>query len=254
MAAPQVMAVTGARSGIGKATADALRAAGHRVIGIDLSDCDINSDLSTEEGRDGSVQAVESMCDGRLDAFIACAGLASSDGPAMVSVNYFGAVVLSARVRPLLQAAVAPRVVVVSSSSVLLPSDPELVELCLAGEEEAARSKATDNPLAYASTKLALARWVRRTSISPGWADQGLLLNAVAPGLVRTPMTEPLLASEEGRARLAESAPYATPWMAAPEHIAPLIAFLASDDNRHMVGQVIFCDGGKDAMMRQAAF
>ena len=63
-------------------------------------------------------------------------------------------------------------------------------------------------------------------------------------------MIAPMLQTEEGRARLQSSAPFATPQPAQAADIAPLLAFLASDENRYMVGQVVFCDGGKDVLLR----
>jgi NAD(P)-dependent dehydrogenase (short-subunit alcohol dehydrogenase family) len=132
----------------------------------------------------------------------------------------------------------------------ILPFDAELVELCLAGDELRALGRADHVAEAYASSKRALTRWIRRTAAAPGWAPAGVLLNGVAPGLVRTPMTEPLLATDEGRAMLAASAPFAVREAASADDVAPLLAFLASPDNRYMVGQVPFCDGGKDVLLR----
>jgi NAD(P)-dependent dehydrogenase (short-subunit alcohol dehydrogenase family) len=43
--------VTGAASGIGKATTERLRADGHTVIGVDLRDADVTADLSSDVGR-----------------------------------------------------------------------------------------------------------------------------------------------------------------------------------------------------------
>ena len=69
-------------------------------------------------------------------------------------------------------------------------------------------------------------RWIRRTAAGPEWAGAGILLNGIAPGLVRTPMTLPLLTTEAGRAVLAQAVPRAVAQPAEPEHIAFLLAFL----------------------------
>jgi NAD(P)-dependent dehydrogenase (short-subunit alcohol dehydrogenase family) len=171
----------------------------------------------------------------------------------MVAVNFFGAAGVITGLRGLMRLSRAPRAVAISSSASILPSDAELVRLCLAGDEAAARRYADGHPLAYASSKLALSHWIRRTSITPGWADAGVLLNGVAPGQVRTPMIAPMLETAAGQALLAQSAPFAVPDPASADDIAPLLAFLAGPDNRYMVGQVVFCDGGKDVLVRGEA-
>jgi len=63
-------------------------------------------------------------------------------------------------------------------------------------------------------------------------------------------MTAAMVETEEGRATLRQSAPHATPKPAEAEDIARLLAFLGRPDNRHMVGQVPFCDGGCDVLLR----
>lgn len=65
-------------------------------------------------------------------------------------------------------------------------------------------------------------------------------------------MTAPLLDTEEGRAILARSVPRAVPDAAEPVDIALLLAFLAGPDNRYMVGQVPFVDGGTEVILRGA--
>ena len=48
--------VTGAASGIGRATAERLRADGYDVLGVDLRDADFTADLTTREGNAGAVR------------------------------------------------------------------------------------------------------------------------------------------------------------------------------------------------------
>jgi len=165
--------------------------------------------------------------------------------------------------RPLLSRGDAPRVVIVSSSASLGSHDEAIAAACLDGDENRARllaaadteddANARLGPI-YAATKRAVSRWIRRTAPRVEWAGAGILLNGVAPGLVVTPMTAPMLATPEGRDVLARAVPRAVADPAQPRDLALLLAFLASPDNRYLVGQVPFCDGGTDVIVRGDAF
>lgn len=48
--------VTGAASGIGAAATELIRERGHKVIGVDLRDTDVATDLSTQEGRKSAIK------------------------------------------------------------------------------------------------------------------------------------------------------------------------------------------------------
>ncbi|MFJ7193962.1 MULTISPECIES: SDR family oxidoreductase [unclassified Streptomyces] len=247
--------VTGAASGIGKATRGRLQDAGHRVIGADLKGSDIAADLSTSEGRAQLVERATELSAGRLDAVIACAGLSLFD-PLTVKVNCFGAFATLEGLRPLLAAGNDPRAVVVASVASVHPADQVIVEAVLAGDEDAAvgaAQAAADRGaggVIYGSSKQAVARWVRRTAITDEWAGAGIPLNAIAPGTIVTPMTRPLLDDPQTRAVVDASVPMPLHGHARPEQVAPLLDWLTTPENTHVTGQVVFIDGGADAVLR----
>ena len=139
---PRITVVTGARSGIGKATAELLLARGERVIGIDLPAPRSTRTSRSPAGRDHAIAAVQALCPDGIDALVECAGLSTSDGPAVVSVNFFGAVAIAEGLHPLLALGRAPRCVIVSSTAAFLPVDERIVTACLEGDESRARDLA----------------------------------------------------------------------------------------------------------------
>lgn len=252
----RVNVVTGSASGIGRATSELLQRRGERVIGVDRADADICVDLSTPEGRADLVDAVGEASGGRIDAVYAIAGSAAPIA-ATVAINYFGMVATLAGLRPLLASSSSPRAVGVASRAVLYPVDVELVDRMLDDDERGAMARAEAlvdegaGGLIYASTKKAFARWVRRLAPSPSWAGNGIALNAVAPAVVAsTGITAPLLATEAGTRALTEAAPMPLNGFAPPEGPATLMAWLCSAENTHVCGQVVFIDGGSEAILR----
>lgn len=248
--------VTGGAGGIGKATAELLTSRGHKVITADIANADINADLTTVEGRQALVDEATKLSDGKLDGVIANAGM-QAPTPKTAQVNYFGAVATLEGLRPLLEKSDAPRAVVTASIASLQPADDQLVEAMLAGDEDATIKRGQElvdqGPeaayLNYSSSKQAIARWVRKNAISEEWAGKGIALNAIAPAVVISPMTEELRNTDEGRAQLAQVPMPLNGWMPA-EAAASFIAWLTSEENTHLCGQVVFIDGGFDATVR----
>ena len=160
--------------------------------------------------------------------------------------------------RPLLVGSQSPRAVGVASFASIAPGDEALVAAFRAGDESAALARAaelaadpaTTGMLIYPSSKAAFAQWVRRSSITDKWADAGIPLNAIAPGVVSTPMMSAALSSPEGRDAVASAVPMPLNGVADARVPAQLLGWLASAENSHLCGQVIFVDGGSDASVR----
>ena len=249
--------VTGSASGIGRATQQLLQERGHRVIGVDIHDADVVVDLTTAEGRAAMVADVTAQSGGSIDGILAVAGLAHPI-PATVAVNYFGMVATLEGLRPLLAGSEAPRAAGVASMASLMPTDDELVALLGAGDEAGALARAevlaadpaTTGQLIYSSTKKALCLWIRRHAATPEWAGAGIPLNAVAPGIIDTPMVADFLATPEATEAVLQMVPMPLNGIAEPEAVATLLAWLTSEENSHLCGQVVFIDGGSDVVLR----
>jgi len=249
--------ITGAASGIGLATRQLLEQRGDRVIGVDLHDTDVIADLTTAEGRTSMVADVARLAGGQVDAVHAVAGLALPV-PATVAVNFFGMRATLEGLRPLLVGSAAPRAVAVSSMASLLPLDDELVALLTADDEPAAMARAevlakdpaTTGGLIYSSTKKAIVQWMRRVAATPEWAGAGIPFNAVAPGIIATPMTADFTATQEARDAVLAMVPMPLNGIAEPVVVARLLAWLTSEENTHLCGQVVFVDGGSDVVIR----
>jgi NAD(P)-dependent dehydrogenase (short-subunit alcohol dehydrogenase family) len=252
--------VTGARSGMGRAITERLMAAGHTVITVDLADADVVADLSTADGRRDAAAAVLKECDGRLEGAVLAAGIGPIPGPGMarksLEVNYLGSVDLLEAWRPALASAGDARVVVIASNSTtttpIVPA--RAVKALLSADVDRATSAVKrfggKAPVfAYAASKIALSRWVRRRAVTPEWAGAGIRLNALAPGAVLTPLLEAQL-SDPDQAPLLKKFPIPTGDFGDPGDLADWAVFMLGPAARFLCGSVVFVDGGSDAWFR----
>jgi NAD(P)-dependent dehydrogenase (short-subunit alcohol dehydrogenase family) len=248
-----IIAVSGSASGIGAAIRTRLEATGAEVVGIDLRDAEVVTDLASPAGRACAVAGVRERCAGRLAGLVTCAGVGPqvSDWPLIVSLNYFGSRALLLGLRDLLAAAGGSAVAVSSNSSTISPVDAEIVEACLGDDEGRARERAASlsGQLAYASSKLAIARFVRRHAPRAEWAGGGVRLNAIAPGAVATPLLSAGL-DDPVYGPAIRGFPIPLGAFGRPDQIAAAVVFLLGPDAAFCCGSVLFADGGSDALLR----
>lgn len=250
---PRTTVITGSGSGIGASIAALLQSRGDRVIGVDLRGADVNVDLGTSQGREALPELVRELAGDHIDALYANAGVAAPEQQCL-TVNYFGALASVNGLRSLLAASAAPRVVITSSTAGIGESDEELLEALRQHDEvkaldrlEALAQIEGRSPI-YSTGKRAISQWIRRSAPTPEWAGAGIAVNAVAPGVVMTPLVTTLPDSE--RDYLMARAPMPLNGPADPVAIAHTAVFLGSAENTHVTGQIVYVDGGLDAIKR----
>jgi meso-butanediol dehydrogenase / (S,S)-butanediol dehydrogenase / diacetyl reductase len=236
--------VTGAAGGIGWATALRLAHEGARVLAVDVQAEPLADLAAISIGGDGEIRAL--VCDvaadeapakivahceadfGRLDMLINNAGIGGAHSVAQtddaefdrfITVNLRAVFRLSREALKLLP---RPGGRIVNVSSVF----------GLVGYPGSS---------SYAVAKAGVAQLTRQ--MAADYAPQGLLINAVAPGVIRTPMTEARIEGDAWYRRIMiDTTP--VPRIGTPEDVAGTIAFLCSDDARFIAGEVIRVDGG----------
>lgn len=112
-----------------------------------------------------------------------------------------------------------------------------------------AARRASPGAVCYSASKAAAVSIVQATALE--YAGQGIRSNCIAPGAVRTPMWQDVerifsrtLGVPEGGAEAAQVAVTPLGRMAAPEEMAGIAVFMASDDASYMTGQTVNIDGG----------
>lgn len=93
---------------------------------------------------------------------------------------------------------------------------------------------------AYALAKAAIVQLARNLAVE--WGPRNVRVNAVSPGLIRTPLSQPLLDDADFMARRLQMTPLRR--AGEPHEVAGAIAFLASEAGASVTGHNLVVDGG----------
>jgi len=249
----QTALVTGASSGIGKAVALALAAAGadviinyvshpeaaeevaHRISGLGRSALPIRADVGDEQSVMAMFRTAISHC-GTFHILVSNAGL-QRDAPitdmtleqwdTVIRVNLTGQFIcIREAAREFLRRGIDRSVSVAAGKIVCMSSVHQAIPW--AGHAN------------YAASKGGVMMLMK--SVAQELAPHRIRVNAIAPGAIRTPINKDAWTTSEAYRDLMQLVPYGR--IGEPEDVARVAAWLASDASDYITGATIFVDGG----------
>ena len=239
--------ITGAASGIGRATALRLGQEGGRIWCLDLNEAGVKQTADEVRAFGGEAewslldvtnyQACEKLIDqvmakwGRLDVLCNIAGIAGMKRFEEETPEHFSKFVAVNLVGPFnLSRAAIKHLLAVKGNIVNLAS--------VAGQIGQAYTSS------YVASKHGVVGLTK--SIAMEYGKKGLRANAVCPGAVNTPLIGNMNIPKDVDLSLIERYNF-LPWFANPEEIAAMIAYVASDEAKYVNGAVLAIDGGISA-------
>jgi NAD(P)-dependent dehydrogenase (short-subunit alcohol dehydrogenase family) len=240
--------ITGAASGIGKATVERFLAEGARVAAADANGDGLAAAFA---GRDGIVAvigdvsreedaarmaAVTAGAFGVIDALINCAGIARytnflelplAEWQLVQDVNSTGTFLMAQ--------AVARHMVTVTAK------DRTRAIVNLASIEAHVVMASSGHPQVHYNASKGAVHMITR-ALAVELAPHGIRVNSICPGVTETPLAAYALANEEKRAAIESKVPLGR--VGRPEDIAAAALFLASEDASYITGEALIVDGG----------
>jgi NAD(P)-dependent dehydrogenase (short-subunit alcohol dehydrogenase family) len=234
--------VTGAASGIGRASAEALVADGRRVALWDIA-----PEVTTVADGLGMPGAVVDVCDadamragvesaelalGGIDGLVHAAGRVAAEPVGAYTQESWDAVLdVNLRAQALLVQLLLPYL----ERSAKAGAGPAIVGI-------SSIEGLSANPYipAYCASKAGLLGMTRSMAAQLG--PLGIRINAVCPGFIQTPMLQMALDIDEVRTGFEQAAPLGR--IGQPREIADAVAFLLSGEARRITGQSLVVDAG----------
>ncbi len=239
--------MTGAGSGIGRATAIRLAEEGAWVLATDVTDgVDETVRLVAEAGGRAVAARLDVSDDGAVEAMVARAvseggGLDFVHANAGISGNLFNVLdVPMEEWSQVLNVNLMGTVHTVTHAARYMKSNGGGSIVCTAS---VAGLRAGAGPSPYSASKAAVINLVQTAAVQ--LSGTGVRVNAICPGLIETGMTQPIFDYARANDRM-DRVGQLNPTRRAgqPEEIASVVAFLASDDASYLNGQAIVVDGG----------
>jgi NAD(P)-dependent dehydrogenase (short-subunit alcohol dehydrogenase family) len=247
----RVAIVTGGASGVGRAICERFHEEGATVVAVDLAEplsiesdaiefrrCDVGDEAQVAE-----TVAAFLAAHGRLDILMNAAGvqepmqdvdeLSLAEWERVMRVNVTGTFLFIKHALPTMRAQESGVIINTSSGGAGINASPGF-------------------PV-YSASKGAVTLLTKSVALQV--AHLGIRVNALAPGMIETPMMESLIgmydaAGLDGRAKLGEAQPIGR--FGTPAEVAAVAAFLASDDASLVTGVPLPIDGGMNAGYRSA--
>jgi 3-oxoacyl-[acyl-carrier protein] reductase len=238
--------ITGAASGIGKATAQRFAAEGCDVLANDVQETRLNDLLKSLSKGDhlllaGSYDDAHTINIGKelirekwgtIDVLVSCAGVFQKTDPINMDITEW---------RRAYDTMVNGSVMISQLAASFMPAGSRIIHITSIHGTRAEYSASS-----YSMAKAAINQFCRSLAIE--LADKNILVNAIAPGFVETAMSvvngENELKSDWFKQNYINSHHLPLRRPAQPEEIAGVAYFLAGPDASYITGQVITVDGG----------
>jgi NAD(P)-dependent dehydrogenase (short-subunit alcohol dehydrogenase family) len=241
--------VTGAGSGIGRATALAFAEAGASVALADVTESGLAETRRLIEAKGGTALAVRCDVTNSIDVKAALDKTVGTFGRLDAAFNNAGVEQAGTSIVDLSEE-VLDRVLDVNLKGVFLCMKHEIPLMlkngggAIVNTSSGAGVLAIRNQSAYCASKFGVTVASKVAALE--FADQGIRVNALCPGIIDTPMIARFTGdTEAGRARVIAQEPVGR--MGRPEEIAAMVLYLCSDASAFVTGHALVVDGGQTA-------